>query len=388
MSNRWPYYLAFLVLGIISVLGFFLLFEYTTRKVFTGYKGEARSNPYFAAHRFLEESGLNCQSLPKLSDLEAWPEQTDTIIFFGNQRYLSPSQLDRLEAWVERGGHLLIAIHPKDPLENSLAAYGIGSDWQATVDEIQETIQIDTFEDEEPVTVDFSQNWTLIHSYEDDPESIMSEGDLHVQIDENYLLVSQRFDQGRLTLLPGFSHWNNDNIAKEDHAAFLYQILNNKTMTPDQAGAGPNTVWMFYGHESKSIWDLLPREAWILFKALAAFLLYWLWRQIPRFGPVRPNPPLARRSLLEHIEAAGNFLWQHGQGGTLIEIARNHFWRDFWIQHSDWVRLEKDEIFRRMANLTGFPEAKIRLALAEPVNADKDRFTVQMQMIDQLRRTL
>jgi len=50
--------------------------------------------------------------------------------------------------------------------------------------------------------------------------------------------------------------------------------------------------------------------------------LFWLWRIMPRFGVLRPDPAQPRRSLLAHLRAIGRFLWRHHADAVLLDAVR------------------------------------------------------------------
>jgi hypothetical protein len=65
--------------------------------------------------------------------------------------------------------------------------------------------------------------------------------------------------------------------------------------------------------------EWVRRDAWPVLAAAALLLVLWLARIIPRFGPLVPDAPPVRRSLLEHVVASGRFLWSRGAGAELVE---------------------------------------------------------------------
>ncbi len=67
---------------------------------------------------------------------------------------------------------------------------------------------------------------------------------------------------------------------------------------------------------------LLVRNAGLVLLAGLLLLTLWLWRVGGRFGPLESEPPHGRRSLREHLEAAGTFLWRRRAGGAMLTAVR------------------------------------------------------------------
>ena len=71
------------------------------------------------------------------------------------------------------------------------------------------------------------------------------------------------------------------------------------------------------------LWLWLWIHAGPLVIVLTLLLIAWLFGAVRRFGPMQPVPPPARRRVLEHIEAAGHFLWKQNQRHRLVEGVRH-----------------------------------------------------------------
>jgi AraC-like DNA-binding protein len=73
----------------------------------------------------------------------------------------------------------------------------------------------------------------------------------------------------------------------------------------------------------RSLPQWLASNALPFLVALGVFLVLALWRAIPRFGPLQPNPAPDRRSLVEHLSAMGRFYSMQRQLPRLIQIVRH-----------------------------------------------------------------
>ena len=117
--------------------------------------------------------------------------------------------------------------------------------------------------------------------------------------------------RGRVTVLPSLRFLRNSAISENDHAELGWRLAS--TSVP---------ALLFVRLTSPGIMEWLASDAWPALLAAALLLLLWLARIIPRFGPLEPDPPPVRRSLLEHIVASGRFLWSRGATAELVEAVR------------------------------------------------------------------
>ena len=145
-------------------------------------------------------------------------------------------------------------------------------------------------------------------------------------------LLTLRFGDGFVTALSDLDYLSNDAIGNLDHAQFLWDLVRLREFAQPTganavAGAKAGTadrqpVWFFNRPGKLSLIDWLAKNAWAPLTGGAVALLLWLWRVIPRFGPVLPDPERARRSLLDHLRASGRFLWSNGRATRLLESSR------------------------------------------------------------------
>jgi len=124
------------------------------------------------------------------------------------------------------------------------------------------------------------------------------------------------------------------------------------------------------------------------FIALGVALILVLWRVTRRFGPRIKPTPRERRRLLEHIEAAGYYLWAEGFAGTLLGAARQRVQRKLYQL---WPELEQADATvqrTRLAEITRLPGEHIDSALFESARTNREGFTRQIRRLEQLRKRL
>ncbi len=118
--------------------------------------------------------------------------------------------------------------------------------------------------------------------------------------------------RGRVTAFDTLRIFNNDRIAKADHAELLHRLV---------LQAGTDAEVLFMRRLPGGFADWLREKAWRPLLALAVLVPLALWAGIPRFGPVVPDPAPARRRLLDHLRASGRLLWKHGERSALASAA-------------------------------------------------------------------
>ena len=122
-------------------------------------------------------------------------------------------------------------------------------------------------------------------------------------------VIRTDFGQGSVTLSAFFRLLRNDSVGREDNALAIVALL----------GLGRGDEIWFVADEARP-----PLLAWLWDSAKAAIVLglvalaFALWRVLPRFGPVRADPPPHRRSTAEQIRRTAGFI----AGGDGVALHR------------------------------------------------------------------
>ncbi|KQV79359.1 hypothetical protein ASD15_18680 [Massilia sp. Root351] len=174
------------------------------------------------------------------------------------------------------------------------------------------------------------------------------------------------------------NYFNNQRLPRLDHAELLLGVagLNQQ---------GRNVMLVL--HADAAPWyAMLWRAAWMPLTALAVLLALLLWRAGRRFGPLLPQPSGERRSLLEHIEASGNWLWRaKGGRGVLLAAARQETEALLRRRAPELLQLGDDEKAARLARLCNTQQIDMRGALYGPAASHPAAFTRQIQLLQQVR---
>jgi hypothetical protein len=329
---------------------------------------EAVRNPYLAYTRLIERMGGRPVVVPGPSGLEAPRPGSALAIGAHRLAYMTPERVRKLTAWVSDGGRLVVEAEPygiDDPLLDALGVARSFPDMKSR--QRQETRERSPrFTPPTPVaftwpgtdrtlSVNFRTGW-------------MSLRDLRVHSDlvtvngaDNAVALGFSQGEGRVAVLSTLAFLRNTTIGELDHARFGWLLA--------QPRAASDPTLLFLVMDSPPLGDWLLREAWPVVVAALLLIALWLARIIPRFGPLAPDPPPVRRSLLEHIVASGRFLWARGERDYLLEGARERVWRAAARRGISTQAVPQTDALQALARLASVPEATARRALSEPAAA-------------------
>lgn len=375
--NRRDLVIGLLVLTAATLFGVWFLnhFERATREIETGFQGEARRNPYLAAQRFLERTGVEADSIGSLDQLSELPATSATLYLPTERLTLDARRTQALLDWIRTGGHLVVVIwgdaeaNRRDPL---LAPFGVVQYFEEEPEENEVPANVDL-----PNAPDFYQVGFLPWYRMEDPDN---KAIWRVEDDTGIHALQYAAGQGYLTVLTDMDFMNNDAIGQYDHAAVLWYL--------SHMHGRQGQVLFVYNDDmpalGRLLWDRLP-EALI---SAAVLLGVWLWLASRRFGPPLPEPARARRSLLEHLTASGRFLWRQHKQETLVTALRQRFFQTLRQRHPGWTTLAGEDLCRRLAVTTGLQQKHIQAALYGPAPQTPIAFTHLTRDLEQLRKRL
>ena len=111
-------------IGLAAAAWFLATHERVTESEWTGYRGEARRNPWLAAQRFLNRVEIPANELRALQELRTLPSGATLIVPQGHQSI--PARLrEALIAWVQQGGYLIVEAEPPARPDALLDAFGV-----------------------------------------------------------------------------------------------------------------------------------------------------------------------------------------------------------------------------------------------------------------------
>lgn len=336
---------------------FFKNFERVTETVHTGYRGEARRNPWLAAERLLLRMGAEASAMRSLPELRTLPAAA-TLVLPARRHTLTQDLRQSVLAWVEDGGRLIVEAEPAGQPDPLLDALGVTRNAVKRPAGTADRCEADgPFE----VVLPGRENGSLVRLSRrlrlDSPNADFAfDGGWG-----NALLLFQ-YGKGQVTVLNELDFASNPRIGMEEHARFLWELV---SLAP-----GKIAVYFFNRPGKLSLGDWLRENAWAPLAGGAALLLLWLWYVAPRLGPIAPDPARSRRRLLDHLRASGRFLWSGGGAQRLLDAARDSCLRRITRVHPDFLGIPEADRPRRLAEILGWPEPRARQLLA-PANAAK-----------------
>ena len=285
---------------------------------------EARRNPFLAYTRLLERLGAQPRIIGSPSRLASLPN-TSTLVMAGNRlAYMTPQRVREITAWVQRGGTLVAQSEGygiDDPLLDALGVERAFPEWVG-----RRGVQRRPNEPPTGGVVDVrwpGESRALHASFSGFLPELR---DLRVHADSTAgklgsrtVLLSFGLGQGHVTIVPSLAFLSNTSIGKLDHARLGWRLA--------EAEKPGRVVALFTRLETPPFIDWVRNQAWAVAIAAALLVFVWLARIVPRFGPLAPDAPPVRRSLLEHIVASGRYLWSRGEHAYLIDALRERVWR-------------------------------------------------------------
>jgi hypothetical protein len=322
-----------------------LNFEYVSEPQYVGLQGEARRNPLLAAMRLYERMGVPARAARRVADLDAL-EPRATLILLRPRAALTQRHAEQLLDWVAAGGHLIVEPQDRRVRDRLLDALNIHRR-PLRVQPPRKPSEFRLPHSPATLRVDFGPRQ---HFIDIEKRAVLT-------VDERWSVLLQRFSLGRghITVVNGLSFMTNRRIGELDHAEFAWQLVRFQPASP--------AVVLAARLETPSLASWVRESAWPAALTGALLLLLWLWRVVPRFGPLRADPPAARPRLLDHIRASGRFYWASGSAQRLLSAAREACLRAVARNHPGLAALAPQAQVARLAQVTALPAAELELAL-------------------------
>jgi hypothetical protein len=306
---------AILIWALVGVAGGALVWwvarntYWTEVKVPMPPKGEALTNPFYAAQRFAEALGAHT----------AWdrvftePAPDAVIVLSGWHWTLSANRRERLERWVESGGRLVVdrmLVGGDDEFGRWSGISRRIHHAELAAAESTYTEPCRSFQEElgdSPSAPGLARRYTICDV--DFSSSLEVHGRAAWMLRDRSGLQAARVNVGR------------GSVTVINAVPFRYRVLFDGDhpslfVSATRLHRGDAVHFLSeYDHPS------LLALAWNygapgVMLALVLVSLA-LWRNAARFGPMAAPPQTARRSLAEQIRGTGEFTWRHGGGEAL-----------------------------------------------------------------------
>ncbi len=427
--------IAIVLLMVAGGVWWFMNFEQVSEPTYVGLKGAARDDPFLALRQLfkrgklrLEEPAAAANPDTKFDNLPA-----GGTLLLSDRRHIvmTPERVKKIAAWVNAGGHLIVeAEYPgrPDPL---LAAFGMSrkdiarptpapkvkpakpdenEDNSGETREKGDDVQTNPREPSPPASKSRRHRPTVI------AEVTLPDGgrplkvefgayqNLHAQdskvVGEPHLasdslglrLVTGAYGAGRVSAMSNFDFLiyrgtfgmkdaalQATHIGKHDHAELMLRLVR---LNPGHANTALRLVW---GNDNVSIWTWLAQHAALALASLALLLAIWLWRVVPRFGPLVPDSGPAEQKLSSHLEAVGRFYWKHLGPVEIYAKLRAAFAQRLAERRPGIAMRTAAERNAQLAQLGGVRAEAVARALDQPAHsvAELIRNTVLLQRLSQ-----
>lgn len=366
--------------GVLFASWFFTYHEKVIKTEYVGYSGEARVNDFLAAEMLIRELGLEADSRSELVPTKWLPDQYDTLIVHASEPLSFGAEFDMLAAWVLNGGHLVLLPPQRDTEFADILLDYFGF--------TLEPIEMDDSEDDDDADEAASEDEEETYDYIIDLDStlvrILPHDDTTtsatLSADDGIVAARREWGDGYVTVVANAWYFSNYNLDEYDHARLLMDIV---------AGyVEEGKTWFIYSTSFPSLWALIWRNGPFVVLGFGASLLLWLWSRAPKFGPSVAPDSLARRSILEHVRAAGNFAWRNRSAADLVASSTAAILHEAERRHPGISRLAPQAQAQQLARMTGMRDSYLFDALFNQDHTSHRDFTRLMKVLQRIRKNL
>ncbi len=360
--------------GLVAWAAGSLLLHYCepyVHDVFVGRHGEAVTNPLLAAQLLLTRLGYPARVVR--GEVEIPPIGHVLVMLHRTSSFASLRQAELLR-WVTKGGRLVVTPAEESQTDKSdalLAALGVKAVPGPSHTERHGLLHLPLPPVKALATVSAARDLHLVDTRH---AAIQELGDAGGA----FLLIIPH-GKGTVTVVSDASFCENFWIGDFDNAAMvLWLVLGNTE---------PAGVVLSWRDEMPSLAILLGRHAWTFLVPALLLAAALAWRAAARFGPPAPEPPAARRSLLEHLDASGRWLWR-GDRRALVDAVRRAVAARVERRQPAWSKLPGPELIQHLATAAGLAPHDVALALHGPAITDEAHFVATVRALAQVRRAL
>ena len=364
MSRVSPMLIALGGLVAVGLILFFSLFERKEITVPTTSRGEASYNRFFALDRALAKLDVPVSSVATLSPHRVSLASKDTLVLGAGLERIDVDDATRIADWVRSGGHLVLspgnagdAAHtPLFEALDVLSSKHAGDGCTRLAAEVAKPEKDGgTFELCGP-------RFLLNDETAENVDAWIGEAR------QGYAFARIAVGDGQVSLLSDLAPLSNRELRHAAQQRFAWRVL-----APLERDGH---VWLLYALDGPSFWLALFTRGWPGLLALTVLLLAWMTSRSQRLGPLMPAPPLQRRALLEHVQAAGEFLYRRDAGLGLHALACRAALARARRQDPACAELEGEALYARLAERHGIDSAQLARAFQIPANATAFRDSI------------
>lgn len=190
------------------------------------------------------------------------------------------------------------------------------------------------------------------------------------------LMVTFRYGEGTITLVPSLEPFSG--------RGFEDPVVRRLVVRALHLDDNEQSAALVYRVEGDRIWSLLFTRGWPAMLAFALLLVAWAASRAVRLGPLLDSRRADRRALVEHVQAAGEFLYRRDRGrGLHARVCAGVLARARRLDPGT-DDLEGESLHARLAERFDGAPADIERAFRPPVDANAFRDSVAI--LSRLRR--
>ena len=361
--NRKPFYMALLVLGALLLLlgGFLATFEHRDVTETVAARGAARYNRFLALELTLQRLHVPALALTTLDPQKMPLHPGDTLVLGDDAARVDTDDATRITAWVRGGGHLLLSPGLPDaaahtPLFEALQLLDPHpAGYACSVIHAADVAGDNNVNEVELCGRRFRLKAAAVANVDaaiGDPQG-------------GYLFARTRLGKGAVSLLVNLNALSRNALKQTAVQRFGWRLL-----APNM---GRGEIYLVYALDGISLLRMLLRDGWPALLALTLLLAGWMAMRSARLGPLMPAPAMHRRALLEHVQAAGEFLYRRDGGRSLHQLACQTVLTRLRRRDPACAMLNGDALYTRLAERNELDAAQIAQAFQSPASAQAFR---------------
>ena len=341
-------------------------------------KGEAVTNPFYAAQRLVERLGAR----PRRERAVVLPPTSGVVVLSAWHWDLSARRQSTLTHWVEAGGRLVV----DDRLSGTDGAFeqwtGVDYHFDADAadkyyenyDENASRPQCPKVSEEVPNPNDSYALCDLDFSFLTTRRPVQ----WALRNDQGLQAVRVAVGSGTVTVINSFPY-THQRLFEGDHARLF--------VAATQLGRGDEVVFLTED-DHPSLLALLWQYGAPAVSLSLLIIAMIVWRGAVRFGPTVAPPDPARRSMAEQIRGTGRYVLQHSDGGPLHAAAVRAVTEAARRRIPAYDRLSRKQRAAALAKFTGLDGTAVTSAIEDSSKRRRHELHNTLGLLELARRQL
>jgi hypothetical protein len=398
--NLSKHYYLWLWLGVLSITGLLTgcnrPSHQETREL--GYKGDARTKPFLALTRVIDLFGWETKMVQSMAEI---PDH-GTLVLSGSRAIKPMVALQALE-WVDqRNGHLILLMQGGDKWTDDWQI-----DWRGILEDTDAVRQNPILKalnlepamhpvekvlhskgtSVPPLEIEFGGKKMGLSDHGGmtfDTAKMPGDAEVIHGKDMAARIVTASRGNGRITVIGNGSPFRNRYIQENDNALVFLNLL----LLESQPEYGMSSTVTFLLGSSDGFFSLLWKQFWMALVPLVLLVVAWLWKNIPRFGPLQPQRTNGTLQFTEHLQMNGSFLWHHGQTADLIFPIRAAICQKLIARHGMHPSESDANIIEHLARVSQLPSERIANAWNASFVKDGSQLLTFVQDLQTIEQSL